>query len=337
MALSNSGHLPLSNIVLLQLRQQGNGRIGGRSSKHCYCFHPEHAITSTARQYIRSPQIVFSTNYGGRHRHRGNIVVSSTSQDQEETQLEVEDVSEQPQEAAEAAEDAEYVYQILRVLELLKEKRDMTFSEVRLTIMIEDPRETEQKRQLGVEDARGCTREDMAAALVDVYEGRIPKDRVVLRELANEMLNWPKLEIEVVNKRNPMLSPYAQVTATGVDPKVAAQRAKVDLDTMNEIPAENEKNMGDSLPPVVTEVVSKRNPMQSPYAQATKTGVDPKVAAQRARVDWDAATEIPTEDEKDTDDSLPPAVGFSVLYLITGLPVIIGVAVVLVLFLNSLQ
>lgn len=277
MALSNSGHLPLSNIVLFQLRQQGNGRIGGRSSKHCYCFHPEHAITSTARQYIRSPQIVFSTNYGGRHRHRGNIVVSSISQDQEETQLEVEDVSEQPQEAA---EDAEYVYQILRVLELLKEKRDMTFSEVRLTIMIEDPRETEQKKQLGVEDARGCTREDMAAALVDVYEGRIPKDRVVLRELANEMLNWPKLE---------------------------------------------------------TEVVSKRNPMQSPYAQATKTGVDPKVAAQRAKVDWDAATEIPTEDEKDTDDSLPPAVGFSVLYLITGLPVIIGVAVVLVLFLNSLQ
>lgn len=68
-----------------------------------------------------------------------------------------------------------------------------------------------------------------------------------------------------------------------------------------------------------------------------KTGVDPKVAAQRAKVDWDAATEIPAEVEKDMDNSLPSAVGFSVLYLITGLPVIIGVAVVLVLFLNSLQ
>ncbi|KAH9316452.1 hypothetical protein KI387_025079, partial [Taxus chinensis] len=53
------------------------------------------------------------------------------------------------------------------VVQLLKEKRDMTFNEVRLTIMIEDPREAEQKRQLGVEDDRGCTREDMAEALLD--------------------------------------------------------------------------------------------------------------------------------------------------------------------------
>jgi len=336
MALSNSGRLTLSSIVLLQLRQQGNGKMGGRSSNntHCYRFQPQHAITSTARQYIRSSRIVFSTKFGGRHRDRSNVVISSISQGQEETQLEVEDVGEQLQVAA---EDAEYVRQILRVLELLKEKRDMTFSEVRLTIMIEDPREAEQMMQLGVEDARGCTREDMAAALVDVYEGRIPKDRVALRELANEMLNWPKLETEVVNKRNPMLSPYAQVTTTGVDPKVAAQRAKVDLDALTEIPAENKKNMGDSLPPAVTEVINKRNPMQSPYARATETGVDPKVAAQRSKVDWDAATEIPTEDKKDMDGSLPPAVGFSVLYLITALPIIIGVAVVLVLFLNSLQ
>lgn len=336
MALSNSGRSTLSGIVLLQLKQQDNGKIGGRSSKnnHCYCFRPQHSLASTARQYIRSPRIVLSTNFDERHRDRSNVVISSVSQGQEETQLEVEDVGEQPQEEA---DDAEYVRQILRVLELLKEKRDMAFSEVRLTIMIEDPREAEQKRQLGVEDARGCTREEMAAALVDVYEGRIPKDRVVLRELANEMLNWPKLETEVVNKRNPMLSPYAKVTETGVNPKVAAQRAKVDLDAATEIPAENKKNIGDSLPPVVTEVVSKKNPMQSPYARETKTGVDPKVAAQRAKVDWDAATEISTDDEKDMDNSLPPAVGFSVLYLITGLPVIIGVTVVLVLFLNSLQ
>lgn len=335
MALSNSWHPTSSGIVLLQLRQQGNGKILGRSSKinHGYSFQPPHVTASTARQCISSPRIVFVTNFGGRHRD-GSNVVSSISQGQEETQVQVEDVSEQPQEEA---EDAEYVRQILRVLELLKQKRDMTFSEVRLTIMIEDPRETEQKRQLGVEDARGCTREDMAAALVDVYEGRIPKDRVVLRELANEMLNWPKLETEVVNKRNPTLSPYAQVTETGVDPKLAAQRAKFDLNAVTEIPAEKKKSMGDSLPPAVTEVVNKRNPIQSPYARATDTGVDPKVAAQRAKVDWDAATEIPTEDEKDMDNSLPPAVGFSVLYLVTGLPVIIGVAVVLVLFLNSLQ
>eukprot|EP01018_Ginkgo_biloba_P028789 Gb_22829 [translate_table: standard] len=146
--------------------------------------------------------------------------------------------------------------------------------------MIEDPREVEQKRQLGLEDARGCTREDLGNALVDVYEGRIPKDRIVLRELAKEMLNWPNLE------------------------------AEVDV---------------------------KRNLRESPYAKVTNTGVDPKLAAQRAKVDWDAAAEILPGDEKDNSESLPPAVGFSVLYLVSALPIIIGVSVVVVLFLNSLQ
>lgn len=41
----------------------------------------------------------------------------------------------------------------------------------------------------------------------------------------------------------------------------------------------------------------------------TPTGVDPKLAAQRARVDWDAATEFTAgEEPKDLSDMVPPVV-----------------------------
>ena len=36
--------------------------------------------------------------------------------------------------------------------------------------MIEDPREEERREELAVENERGCSREDMAAALVDVSD-----------------------------------------------------------------------------------------------------------------------------------------------------------------------
>jgi hypothetical protein len=180
----------------------------------------------------------------------------------------------------EEEEDQANIAEILRVVELLKKKRDMTFNEVRLTIMIEDPREVERRRQLGIEDERGCSKEDMGIALQEVFEGRVPEDRLVLRELTKEMLNWPNLEDEI----------------------------------------------------------SEVNPLASPYAKVTPTGVDPKVAAQRAKVDWDAAAEIgPGEEPKDLSDMVPPVVGFSFLYLVSFIPVIIVVAVILILFFNSLQ
>lgn len=40
--------------------------------------------------------------------------------------------------------------------------------QIRLTIMIEDPRDTERKRLLGIEDPDGVTRDDLVAALEDV-------------------------------------------------------------------------------------------------------------------------------------------------------------------------
>ena len=57
------------------------------------------------------------------------------------------------------------------------------------------------------------------------------------------------------------------------------------------------------------EEIAALNPAASPYAKMTPTGVDPKLAAQRARVDWDAATEFTAgEEPKDLSDMVPPAV-----------------------------
>ncbi len=57
------------------------------------------------------------------------------------------------------------------------------------------------------------------------------------------------------------------------------------------------------------------NPAASPYAKVTPTGVDPKLAAQRARVDWDAAAEIqPGAEQKELTDMVPPAVVKTFVY-----------------------
>ena len=39
------------------------------------------------------------------------------------------------------------------------------------------------------------SRDELAAALFEVSEGRIPKDRIALRELTREMLEWPYADI----------------------------------------------------------------------------------------------------------------------------------------------
>lgn len=36
----------------------------------------------------------------------------------------------------------------------------------------------------------------MAAVLMEVVDGRLPKDRIALRELYNEIIGWPWLEAE---------------------------------------------------------------------------------------------------------------------------------------------
>ncbi|KAL2650981.1 hypothetical protein R1flu_019109 [Riccia fluitans] len=214
-------------------------------------------------------------------RRRRFLILQAVEDSFDATSVALEEEEEQEL-SPEDEQDQRDVSEILRVIELLRKKRDMTFNEVRLTVMIEDPREVERRRQLGIEDDRGCSKEDMANALLEVYEGRLPQDRLVLRELAKEMLNWPNLEEEIAASRLPATS--------------------------------------------------------SPYAKVTDTGVDPRIAAERAKVDWDTAADItPGEGKKDLGETLPPVVGYSFLYLVSFIPVIIGVAVVVILFLNSLQ
>lgn len=97
-------------------------------------------------------------------------------------------------EAEVSEEDAKaYCREIVQVLKALRQSRDMTVNEIKLTISIEDPRAREQ-RLMGIEDSRGVSREEMADALTEVSEGRVPTDRIALRELRNEMINWPFLE-----------------------------------------------------------------------------------------------------------------------------------------------
>ncbi len=60
------------------------------------------------------------------------------------------------------------------------------------------------------------------------------------------------------------------------------------------------------------------NPAARPYAKVTPTGVDPKLVAQRAHVDWDAAAEIqPGAEQKELTDMVPPAVVKKIVYALS--------------------
>lgn len=134
--------------------------------------------------------------------------------------------------------------EVVAILRRLKEQRDMSLNEVRLTVAIEDPRARERRlmgmevrpgldcmahalllhrallefRPLGpchstsctaaqplhppahpalaarVQDSSGISRDEMAGALMEVSEGRIPTDRIALRELWKEISQWPALD-----------------------------------------------------------------------------------------------------------------------------------------------
>jgi hypothetical protein len=46
------------------------------------------------------------------------------------------------------------------------------------------------------QDERGVSRDEMAAALLEVAEGRVPKDRLALKCLLEDMSSWPFLDAE---------------------------------------------------------------------------------------------------------------------------------------------
>ncbi|KAF8030479.1 hypothetical protein BT93_E2808 [Corymbia citriodora subsp. variegata] len=169
---------------------------------------------------------------------------SSVAEEEEEEEKRSEDEDVDPQ-------DLEYLQQIRRVLELLKKNRDMLFSEVKLTIMIEDPREVERSRLLGIEDPDAPTRDDLVEALEQVNEGKVPDNRLALKMLAEEMLQWPNLE-EAVPKKKRGKSLYAKATDTGINPEVAAKRLNIDWDSAAEI-QEDDNSDETEVPPAVAE------------------------------------------------------------------------------------
>lgn len=174
-------------------------------------------------------------------RKRRNIPLGLVFAGNEETQLQIplneeadEEDKEDEEEVEPTPEDLEHVAQVKRVLELLKKNRDMLFSEVKLTVMIEDPREVERLRLLGIDESDAPTREDLAEVLEEVNEGKIPRDSLALKMLAEEMIQWPNLEVEVTKtKRKKSL--YAKATDTGIDPEVAAKRLNIDWDSAADI------------------------------------------------------------------------------------------------------
>ncbi|CAI7913897.1 unnamed protein product [Closterium sp. NIES-54] len=117
--------------------------------------------------------------------------------------------------SAEEAQDLSDIQDILETIELLKERRDMTVQEIRLVLMIEDPREAERRRQMGIENESGCSRDEIADAFLEVCEDRVPADRMVLRKLAQDMRDWPRLRVfsltppptPLPHRSPPLLSP----------------------------------------------------------------------------------------------------------------------------------
>ncbi|KAK7386604.1 hypothetical protein VNO78_26938 [Psophocarpus tetragonolobus] len=188
-----------------------------------------------------------------RHRQTLSLVPSSGKEDTDlrvsslqEQQLDDDDddADEQP-----TPQDLEYVAQIKRVLELLRKNRDMLFGEVKLTVMIEDPREIERRRLLGIEYFEGPTRDDLVDALEEVNEGKIPKNRAALQMLAEELTSWPNVE-EALPKTKPSKSLYAKATDTGIDPEIVAKKLNMDWDSAAEFEETNDDDVSE-VPPVV--------------------------------------------------------------------------------------
>ncbi|KAI4332103.1 hypothetical protein L6164_017040 [Bauhinia variegata] len=169
-----------------------------------------------------------------RHRRLSTACVPFAGTEETELHVSSREEDQQEEDAEPTAEDIEYVSEIERVLDLLKKNRDMLFGEVKLTILIEDPREVERRRLLGLEGPDAPTRDDLVTALEEIQEGKIPKNKAALKMLAAEMVSWPNLEVESTKKK-PSKSLYAKSTDTGIDLQEAAKRLNVDWDSAAEI------------------------------------------------------------------------------------------------------
>ncbi|KAB1221599.1 hypothetical protein CJ030_MR2G006847 [Morella rubra] len=307
------------------------------------------------RQHHHHPPVLFHFQRGRWPKRNGFVVLVGK---EETTELSVSSsVEQEQQQQRDDYEEPADPQDLEDVLELLRKNRDMLFSEVKLTVMIEDPREVERRRLLGIEDPDAPTRDDLAAALeetenllqnvlvpleefaacylqqnlsispspvrgdsqfghfldillgivakeVPIYDaqsltplqnleqvttvfqqvrvgevnkGKVPKNRLALQLLAEEMIQWPNLE------RLEFLLSKLIATGPSQTPKINARNCHLMVE------------------------VSKTKTRKSLYAKTTDTGIDPKEAAKRLNMDWDSAAEIEDSDVGD-DTEVPPAV-----------------------------
>ncbi|KAJ4841095.1 Ycf3-interacting protein 1, chloroplastic [Turnera subulata] len=237
--------LQLSPQLPLPLSLSSTTTSSSSSVQTHVLFSHRHLFQLSLNERLSRQRLLYSstTTTLRRKRKKNGLLVANEDTElrvQEEEEEEEEDEEELEEEEAEeegpppTPQDLQNIEDIKRVLDLLKKNRDMLFNEVKLTIMIEDPREVERRRLLGIDDDDAPTRDDLVEALVEANEGKIPRNRVALQMLAEEMRSWPNLEVEP-QKKKPSKSLYARVTDTGVDPEEAADRLKLDWDSAAEI------------------------------------------------------------------------------------------------------
>lgn len=173
----------------------------------------------------------------------------------------------------------QYCQDIVEALRKLEVNREMSYNEVKLTIAIDDPRTRAIRRQ-GIETESGISRDEMAAALTEVRNGKVPNDRIALKVLWEEMINWPALDTSLNeegnkerNKERKYGPPQGNVAASGW-------------------------REGQARPPI------GRDESETPQSLA---------------------------------DMLPEWMGYSYVYLVSAVPIFIGLGVVVVLFVNSLK
>ncbi|KAM1032399.1 hypothetical protein ACFX13_036835 [Malus domestica] len=137
------------------------------NQRHSHCRHSRPQLALPPRHSFKRTTLSL-VGRKGRKLQASSSSSSTTQQDQDDEEEYEDDEEDEEDESDPDPEDLEYVGQIKRVLELLRKNRDMLFSEVKLTVMIEDLREVERRRLLGIEDPDAPTREELADVLEEV-------------------------------------------------------------------------------------------------------------------------------------------------------------------------
>ena len=176
----------------------------------------------------------------------------------------------------------------------------MTVNEIRLTLAIESPLVREQRELLGVErGSGGVSRDDVAAALAAVASGRVPRDRLALKELHREMGEWPFLKDAGGGK--------ASSSSDGMSGSSLARRARYE------------------------------EASASASAASGGEGNSPSGGWRQGQARPRLLGRDPTEEPQSLADRLPEWMGYGALYAISAIPVLIAGSVIAILFFNSLK